>query len=43
MREDEYGHAVDEDGNLVYDDRCYFCLNEEGPAEVTVIRVEVTP
>jgi hypothetical protein len=43
MREDANGHAVDDKGRLVYDDRCYFCLNEDGPADVTVVRVEVSP
>jgi hypothetical protein len=42
-REDENGHLIDEDGRLIYDPRCYGCLAERGPADVTVVRVDIPP
>lgn len=40
MNEDENGHLIDKDGQLIHDPRCYFCLNEQ-PPDVTVIRVDI--
>lgn len=40
--EDEYGHLVDEQGRLVEDPRCYWCMAEEAAERgVTVIPVGI--
>ena len=33
MNEDEHGHAIDPDGQLVYDPRCWFCRYSTEPAD----------
>ena len=38
--EDENGHAIDPDNRLVYDPRCYYCLNSTDDPLVTYVRVE---
>jgi hypothetical protein len=42
VREDENGHAVDQAGQLIYDPRCYFCLNKDRDPvrQVTYVSVE---
>jgi len=43
-REDEYGHLIDENGELVDDPRCYWCLAEQAAEHgVTVVRVDAPP
>ena len=39
-REDVNGHLIDQDGKLLYDHRCYFCLNSEG-RQFTYVKVEI--
>lgn len=43
MNEDQNGHLIDDDGALVYDPRCYFCLAERSAEGVTVVRVDIPP
>jgi hypothetical protein len=40
VREDEHGHAIDQDGNLLHDPRCYFCINERR-GQVAYVKVEI--
>jgi hypothetical protein len=40
-REDENGHAIDQAGDLVYDPRCYFCLNTDPDRRVAYVRAEI--
>jgi phage gp29-like protein len=40
-REDKFGHAIDQAGNLIHDPRCYFCLNEDDDQQLTYVKVEI--
>ena len=39
--EDEHGHAIDQDNKLIYDPRCYYCLNARDDRELTYVQVEI--
>jgi hypothetical protein len=41
VREDKNGHAIDQAGDLVYDPRCYFCLNTDVDRRVAYVRAEI--